>query len=60
VSWRWLSKLDDPVLSIRPKEVTNRRFEMTVGQQIFLTLLALVIFPLGGLIGAGTLWLVRR
>jgi len=56
----WLSKLDDPVLSIRPKEVTNRRFEMTVGQQIFLTLLALVIFPLGGLIGAGTLWLVRR
>ncbi len=58
-SVNWLSKVDNPVLSIRPKEATNRRFDMTVSQQIFLTLLALVIFPLAGLVGAGTL-LVRR
>lgn len=56
----WLSKIDNPVLSIRPKEITNRRIEMTLSQQIFLTLLALVIFPLLGLIGAGTLWVKRR
>lgn len=59
-SVNWLSKVDNPVLSIRPKEATNRRFEMTVSQQIFLTLLALVIFPLAGLVGAGTLWVRRR
>jgi len=56
----WLSKIDNPVLSIRPKEVTNRRIEMTLSQQVFLTLLALVIFPLLGIIGAGTLWVKRR
>ncbi len=56
----WLSKIDNPVLSVRPKEVTNRRIEMTLSQQIFLTLLALVIFPLLGIIGAGTLWVKRR
>ena len=56
----WLSKIDNPVLSIRPKEVTNRRIEMTLSQQVFLTLLALVIFPLLGIIGAGTLWIKRR
>ena len=59
-SVNWLSKVDNPVLSIRPKEATNRRFEMTVSQQIFLTLLALVIFPLVGLVSAGTLWVRRR
>ncbi|MGC1305653.1 MAG: Gldg family protein [Phormidesmis sp.] len=59
-SVNWLSKVDNPTLSIRPKEQTNRRFNMTVQQMILLTLLALVIFPLLGLIGAGTLWLKRR
>lgn len=56
----WLSKIDNPVLSIRPKEITNRRIEMTISQQIFLTVLALVIFPVVGLAGAGTLWAIRR
>ncbi len=56
----WLSKQDSLTLSIRPKEATNRRFNMTVTQQILLTLLALVVFPLLGLIGAGTLWARRR
>lgn len=59
-SVNWLSKIDNPTLSIQPKEITNRRFEMTVQQQIFLTLLALVVFPLAGLIGAGLLWAKRR
>ena len=56
----WLSKIDSPVLSIRPKEVTNRRFELTAQNSILLTLLALVVVPLAGLVGAGTLWARRR
>ncbi|MEM6450726.1 MAG: Gldg family protein [Cyanobacteria bacterium P01_D01_bin.105] len=56
----WLSKIESPVLSIRPKEVTNRRFEITVQNQILLTVLALIVFPLAGLVGAGTLWVRRR
>lgn len=56
----WLSKVDNPVLSIQPKEVTNRRFNMSVQQQIWLMLLALVVFPLLGMVGAGTLWARRR
>ncbi|MEO1620484.1 MAG: Gldg family protein [Cyanobacteria bacterium J06632_3] len=56
----WLSKLETPTLSIRPKEATNRRLNMTVQQQILLLLLALIVFPLLGLIGAGTLWVRRR
>ncbi len=56
----WLSQIDSPTLSIRPKEATNRRLNMTVQQQILLMLLALVAFPLLGLIGAGTLWARRR
>ena len=59
-SVNWLSKIDNPTLSVQPKEITNRRFEMTVQQQIFLTLLALVVFPLAGLVGAGVLWARRR
>lgn len=59
-SVNWLSKLDNPTLSIRPKEPTNRRFNLTVTQQLLLMLLALVVFPLLGLIGAGTLWARRR
>ncbi|MEL6814138.1 MAG: Gldg family protein [Cyanobacteria bacterium J06598_3] len=56
----WLSKIDSPVLSIQPKEATNRRFNLSVQQQVWLTLLALVIFPLAGMVGAGTLWARRR
>ncbi len=56
----WLSQIDNPTLSIQPKEQTNRRLNMTVQQQILLMLLALVVFPLAGLIGAGTLWARRR
>ncbi len=56
----WLSKVDNPVLSIQPKEATNRRFNLSVRQQVLLTLLSLVVFPLLGIIGSGTLWARRR
>ena len=56
----WLSKIENPTLEIRPKEVTDRRLNMTVQQQIVLTVLALIMLPLAGLVGAGTLWLKRR
>ncbi|MEM8502604.1 MAG: ABC transporter, partial [Cyanobacteria bacterium P01_D01_bin.1] len=56
----WLSKVESPTLEIRPKEVTDRRLNMTVQQQIVLTVLALIVLPLAGLVGAGALWLGRR
>ncbi len=56
----WLSNIDNAILSIRPKEITNRRIVMTVSQQIVVILLALVVFPLLGLIGAGVTWFRRR
>ena len=59
-SVNWLSKIDSPVLSIRPKAVTNRRFEITGMTSLWLTLLALIVFPLVGLAAAGTLWVRRR
>ncbi len=59
-SVNWLSKVDNATLSIRPKEATNRRFNLTVMQQILLMLLSLVVFPLVGLIGSGVLWARRR
>jgi len=59
-SVNWLSKLDSPTLSIRPKEVTNRRINMTGQQQILMIVLALLVFPLSGLVGAGVLWVRRR
>ncbi|MEA5462819.1 GldG family protein [Leptothoe sp. PORK10 BA2] len=56
----WLSNLDDTTLSIRPKEITNRRITMTVSRQILVIVLALVVFPLVGLVGAGITWFRRR
>lgn len=56
----WLSNLDDSTLSIRPKEITNRRITMTVSRQILISVLALLVFPLVGLIGAGVAWFRRR
>lgn len=56
----WLSNLDDSILSIRPKEITNRRITMTVSRQIMIIVLALLVFPLIGLVGAGVTWFRRR
>lgn len=56
----WLSNLDNSILSIRPKEITNRRITMTVSRQVLVIVLALLIFPLVGLVGAGVTWFRRR
>ncbi len=56
----WLSNLEDSILSIRPKEITNRRISMTLSRQILIIVLALVVLPLIGLIGAGFTWFRRR
>ena len=56
----WLSDLEHTTLSIRPKEITNRRITMTVSRQIMVIVLALVVFPLVGLVGAGITWFRRR
>jgi len=56
----WLSDLENTTLSIRPKEITNRRITMTVSRQIMVIVLALVVFPLVGLVGAGITWFRRR
>ncbi|NEQ49820.1 MAG: ABC transporter [Leptolyngbya sp. SIO3F4] len=56
----WLSNLENTILSIRPKEITNRRISMTLSRQIVVIVLALVVFPLIGLAGAGITWFRRR
>ncbi|MFG6099209.1 Gldg family protein [Leptothoe sp. ISB3NOV94-8A] len=56
----WLSDLDDAILSIRPKEITNRRITMTISRQIVVIVLAMLVFPLGGLVGASIAWFRRR
>jgi len=60
ISVSWLGQADDATLSIRPREVTNRRIVMTVQQQIGLGVFALLILPLVGIILAVLLWLKRR
>ncbi|WP_017305090.1 GldG family protein [Spirulina subsalsa] len=59
-SIKWLANEDDQILSIRPRELANRRLLLEPSQQIFITWLAIVIVPLGGFIGAGVIWWVRR
>jgi ABC-type uncharacterized transport system involved in gliding motility auxiliary subunit len=56
----WLGQAADATLSIRPREVTNRRIVMTVQQQIGLGVFALLMLPLVGIILAVLLWLKRR
>jgi ABC-type uncharacterized transport system involved in gliding motility auxiliary subunit len=59
-SVNWLSQQDTQVLSIRPKEATNRRILMTPQQQIISALTALVILPVLGFGTAIAVWLRRR
>lgn len=56
----WLGQQNDTALSIRPKEVTNRRISMTVQQQIGLGIFSLLVLPLIGLALAVMMWLRRR
>lgn len=56
----WLSQQDDQVLSIRPKEVTNRRIVMSLPQQMSASLLAVALLPLLGFGTAALVWWRRR
>ena len=56
----WLGQQNDAALSIRPKEVTNRRIVMTVQQQIGLGVFALLVLPVVGFALALVMWLRRR
>ncbi|MEA5451069.1 Gldg family protein [Leptolyngbya sp. CCNP1308] len=56
----WLGQQTDATLSIRPREVTNRRITLTVQQQIGLGVFALLVLPLIGLGLAVLMWLRRR
>lgn len=56
----WLSQQDEQLLSIRPKEVKNRRINLTTQQANILSLTALVFVPLIGFGTAVILWWQRR
>ncbi|MBF2098898.1 MAG: ABC transporter, partial [Gloeomargaritaceae cyanobacterium C42_A2020_066] len=56
----WLAGGDASTLSIRPKEATNRRLNLTQAQGNILALAALLIVPVGGFATAGILWWRRR
>ncbi|TVQ05452.1 MAG: ABC transporter [Leptolyngbya sp. DLM2.Bin27] len=56
----WLGQQTDATLSIRPREVTNRRITMTVQQQIGLGVFSLLVLPLIGFGLAVVMWLRRR
>lgn len=56
----WLAQEDDATLSIRAKEVTDRRIVLSTGKQVFLSLLAWFILPLIGFAAAVFMWWRRR
>jgi ABC-type uncharacterized transport system involved in gliding motility auxiliary subunit len=59
-SVNWLSQRDDQPLSIRPKEVTDRRLFLTGPMQLLLLLGTLIFLPLVGFGMAIAVWWVRR
>ncbi|MDJ0731807.1 MAG: Gldg family protein [Crocosphaera sp.] len=59
-SVQWLSNQDEQTLSIRPKEVKNRRLNLSPLQANIITILSLAVFPLLGLIAAGITWWRRK
>ena len=59
-SVNWLSQQENQALSIRPKEMTNRRIVMSGAQQVSAVLLALVLLPLLGFGMAVLIWWRRR
>jgi ABC-type uncharacterized transport system involved in gliding motility auxiliary subunit len=56
----WLSKQDEQILSIRPKEPKNRRIDLTPLQARLTGWIALGVLPLLGFGAAGILWWRRR
>lgn len=59
-SVNWLTPDQQQPLSIRPKDVKNRRIALSGEQALLLGFLALAIVPLFGFITAGALWWQRR
>lgn len=56
----WLSQQDQQPLSIRPKDLKNRRITLTNEQASVLGFIALIAVPLVGLTSAGFVWWRRR
>jgi len=56
----WLGQQSDSTLSIRPKEVTDRRITLTAQQQVGLGVFAILVLPLVGGVLAVVMWLRRR
>ena len=56
----WLSRENEEIISIRPKQATNRRIKMEETEYRLVQVMALAIFPLLGLGLALFRWLQRR
>jgi len=56
----WLSQQDQQLLSIRPKEPKNRRIVISIIQANWLTIIAVFVLPLMGLITGFIIWWKRR
>jgi ABC-type uncharacterized transport system involved in gliding motility auxiliary subunit len=59
-SVQWLAQSDESVLSIGPKQLKNRRLNLTLGQASLIGWLGIVIVPLLGLAIAGLMAWQRR
>ncbi|WP_448561698.1 GldG family protein [Trichothermofontia sp.] len=59
-SVNWLSNREGAVLSIRPREMTDRRLIMTPVRSRWVIWLALVILPIAGFVAAVVVWWRRR
>ncbi|NJL81013.1 MAG: hypothetical protein HC917_23510 [Richelia sp. SM2_1_7] len=56
----WLSKQDSQPLSIRPKEATNRRLNLSQSQASLIALSSILILPIIAFAAAALLWFQRR
>ncbi|VEP13603.1 ABC-type uncharacterized transport system involved in gliding motility, auxiliary component [Hyella patelloides LEGE 07179] len=56
----WLTGADQDILSIRPKELTNRRINLTPLQAEIISSLAIAILPLLSFMVAVTIWWRKR
>jgi ABC-type uncharacterized transport system involved in gliding motility auxiliary subunit len=59
-SVKWLANEDEQLLSIRPKELSNRRINLSPELAALLGWLAIAFFPLCAFVGAGAIWWVKR
>ncbi|WP_199248721.1 Gldg family protein [[Phormidium] sp. ETS-05] len=56
----WLSKQNEDILSIRPKETTNRRIQMSPMQSRLVEITAWGVLPLLGLLLSAIFWIQKR